>query len=93
MLKQGSAFYAPASGIVEMAGAILQDTHAVLPVCAWLQGEYGLREVCIGVPAQVGAAGIERVVELPLSPEERTALAASAGQVGEGIKGLSRHVG
>ncbi|MBI3021984.1 MAG: L-lactate dehydrogenase, partial [Candidatus Omnitrophica bacterium] len=55
--------------------------------------EYGLREVCIGVPAQVGAVGIERVVELPLSPEERTALAASAGQVGEGIKGLSRHVG
>ncbi|MBI2495833.1 MAG: malate dehydrogenase [Candidatus Omnitrophica bacterium] len=93
LLKQGSAFYAPASGVVEMAGAILQDTHAVLPVCAWLQGEYGLREVCIGVPAQVGAAGIERVVELPLSPEERTALAASAGQVGEGIKGLSRHVG
>ena len=89
LLKQGSAFYAPASGIVEMASAVLQDTHAVLPVCAWLQGEYGLREVCIGVPAQLGGAGVERVVELPLSPEERAALAASAGQVSEGIKSLS----
>lgn len=89
LLKQGSAFYAPASGIVEMAGAILRDTHAVLPVCAWLQGEYGLRDVCIGVPAQLGAAGVERIVELPLSAEERAALAASAAQVSEGIKSLA----
>lgn len=89
LLKQGSAFYAPASGIVEMASAILRDTHTVLPVCAWLQGEYGLRDVCIGVPVQLGASGVERIVELPLSPDERAALAASAGQVSEGIKGLT----
>ena len=89
LLKQGSAFYAPASGVVEMAGAILEDRHAVLPVCAALQGEYGLRDVCIGVPAQLGAVGIERVVELPLTPEERTALSASAGQISEGIKSLA----
>ena len=88
LLKQGSAFYAPASGIVEMAGAILRDTHAVLPVCAWLSGEYGLRDVCIGVPAQLGASGIERVVEMPLTTEERAALAASAKQVSDGIKNL-----
>ena len=88
LLKQGSAFYAPASGAVEMARAILQDTHAVLPVCAWLQGEYGLRDVCIGVPAQLGAKGVERVVELPLNPEERSALLASAEKVREGIRSL-----
>ena len=88
LLKQGSAFYAPASGVVEMASAILRDTHAVLPVCAWLEGEYGLRDVCIGVPAQLGAQGVERVVELSLSPEERAALTASAGQVSDSIKSL-----
>ena len=89
LLKQGSAFYAPASSVVEMAGAILRDTHAVLPVCAQLQGEYGLRDVCLGVPAQLGAVGIERVVERPLSPQEHAALAASARQVSEGIQSLA----
>ena len=89
LLKTGSAFYAPASGVVEMAGAILQNRHAVLPVCAWLEGEYGLRDVCIGVPVQLGAAGIERIVEQPLTPEERAALHASAKQVADGLKSLS----
>ncbi|MBI4003844.1 MAG: malate dehydrogenase [Candidatus Omnitrophica bacterium] len=89
LLKQGSAFYAPASGVVEMAVALLKDTHATLPVCAWLEGEYGLRDVCIGVPAQLGAKGIERIVELDLTPSERQALTAAAGQVREGIKSLS----
>lgn len=89
LLKHGSAFYAPASGVVEMAGAVLRNTHAILPVCAALQGEYGLREVCIGVPAQLGASGIERIVEFPLTPEERAALTASAKQVGEGIASLA----
>jgi len=89
LLKQGSAFYAPASGVVEMAGAILQDRHAILPVCAWLEGEYGLRDVCIGVPVQLGAAGIERIVPMTLTTEERTALAASAEEVRKGIKSLA----
>jgi malate dehydrogenase len=89
LLKQGSAFYAPSSGVVEMACAILQDRHTVLPVCVALQGEYGLRDVCLGVPAQLGAVGIERVVELTLTPEERSALIASAGQVSDGIRSLA----
>jgi len=89
LLKQGSAFYAPASSTVEMVGAILNNTHAVLPVCAWLTGEYGLRDVCIGVPAQLGAAGIEKVVDMPLTTEERQALTASAQQVADGIKSLA----
>jgi len=80
-LKTGSAFYAPASGAVHMASAILRNTHEVLPVCAALEGEYGLRDVCIGVPAQLGSAGIERVVEVALAPEERAALTAAAKQV------------
>ncbi len=94
LLKQGSAFYAPASSVVQMARAILHNTHEVLPVCAAVDGAYGLREVCIGVPAQLGASGIERIVELDLTPEERAALAASAAQVAEGIKSLATlHVG
>ena len=89
LLKTGRAFYAPASGAVEMGGAILQNRHAVLPVCAWLEGEYGLRDVCIGVPAQLGSAGIERIVELPLTPEERTALHGSAKRVADDLKNLA----
>ena len=89
LLKQGSAFYAPASSVVQMVRAILEDRHEVLPVCAACQGEYGLRDVCIGVPAQLGATGIERIVELPLSAEDRAALAASAAKVAEGIKTLA----
>jgi len=88
LLKQGSAFYAPASSVVEMVRAILEDRHTVLPVCAWLNGEYGLRDVCIGVPVQLGAAGIERVVDIALSAEEQAALTASAGQVRQGIASL-----
>ena len=93
LLKHSSAFYAPASGVVEMAGAILQHRHTVLPVCASLDGEYGLRDVCIGVPAQLGSGGIERIVELPLSPEERSALVAAASQVRSGIHALAARQG
>jgi malate dehydrogenase len=89
LLKTGSAFYAPASGVVDMAGAILQDRHAVLPVCTRLEGEYGLRDVCIGVPARLGKAGVEQVVDMPLLPEERAALHAAAKQVSEGLKSLA----
>jgi malate dehydrogenase len=89
LLKQGSAYYAPASSTVEMVGAILKNTHAALPVCVWLDGEYGLRDVCIGVPAQLGAAGVERVVEIPLTPQERAAFTACAETVRAGIKELA----
>ena len=89
LLKQGSAYYAPASAVVEMARAILRDTHTILAVCARLDGEYGLRDVCIGVPAQLGANGIERIVELALTPGERQALTASAAKVSEGMKQLA----
>ena len=61
----------------------------MLPVCASLDGEYGLRNICIGVPARLGAAGIERIMELPLSQEERAALVAAAAQVRQGISALA----
>ena len=89
LLKTGSAFYAPASSVVEMVGAILKNQHTVLPVCAWLEGEYGLRDVCVGVPAELGAKGIERIVDVPLTADERAALTASAEQVRAGMKSLA----
>jgi malate dehydrogenase len=93
LLKTGSAFYAPASSVVAMADAILRDTKALLPVCVRLDGEYGLRDVCLGVPAQLGAGGVERIVELPLRPEEQRALAAAAEQVREMTRALSTSTG
>ncbi len=89
LLKTGSAFYAPASGVVEMVSAILGNSHAVLPVCARLDGEYGLREVCIGVPAQLGSRGIEKIIEIPLSAEEKAALTAAAAAVKDMAKILN----
>jgi len=85
LLKTSSAYYAPASGVVQMMGAILRDEHRILPGCAWLQGEYGLQDVCIGVPVELAAAGLVRVVEQPLTPQERAALHAAAEQVRSGI--------
>lgn len=89
LLKTGSAFYAPASGVVEMVSAILRNTHAVLPICAQLAGEYGLRDVCIGVAAQLGSAGIEKISEMALSAEEKAALTAAAAQVKDMAKALA----
>lgn len=89
LLKAGSAFYAPASSAVQMVQAILRNEQKVLPVCAWLEGEYGLRDVCIGVPAQLGSKGIEKVVETKLSDDERAALHKAAEQVKAGIKSLA----
>lgn len=90
LLKQGSAFYAPASSVVAMARAILADAHEVLPACVWLEGEYGLRDVCLGVPVQLGAKGLERVVDIALAPEERSALESCAAQVRSGIEQVNR---
>ena len=81
LLKTSSAYYAPAAGVAQMAQAILTDEHRVLPVAAMLDGEYGLREVCIGVPAELARAGVVRIVEHPLADADRRALHAAAEQV------------
>lgn len=71
LLQTGSAFYTPASSAIEMAEAYLKDLKRVLPCAAWLNGEYGIKDLYVGVPAVIGANGIERVVELELNAEER----------------------
>ena len=71
LLKTGSAFYAPASSAIQMAEAYLKDKRRVLPCAAYLRGEYGVKDMYVGVPCVIGARGIEKVVEIKLSPEER----------------------
>ena len=83
LLKTGSAFYAPASAAVEMAESILKDKKKVLPCAAYLQGEYGIKDLFIGVPVKLGAKGIEQVIEIKLSGEENAALQKSAAAVQE----------
>ncbi len=81
LLKTGSAFYAPASSAIAMAASYLRDKKRVLPCAAWLQGEYGVRDLYVGVPVVIGAGGVERIVEIPLEPEERAAFEKSAAEV------------
>ncbi|MDO8941649.1 MAG: malate dehydrogenase, partial [Desulfobacterales bacterium] len=83
LLKTGSAFYAPASAAVEMAESILKDKKKVLPCAAYLEGEYGIRDLFIGVPVKLGTKGIEQVIEIQLTPEENAALQKSAAAVQE----------
>ncbi len=85
-LKTGSAFYAPSSAAAIMARAILTDEGRVTPVCAWLTGEYGLTDIYLGVPARLGAAGVEEVVELDLTSTERAGLHAAAAAVRDKVE-------
>ena len=82
-LKTGSAYYAPAASAVEMVESILKDKKKVLPCAAYLQGEYGLRNVFLGVPVKLGRQGIEKVYEIRLDDAEKAALRKSAGAVEE----------
>src|SRR3954464_11059759 len=77
-LKTGSAYYAPSSGAVQMVEAIVHDQKRILPCAAWLEGEYGMKGLYLGVPCKLGRRGLERVLEVQLTNEERTALAKSA---------------
>jgi malate dehydrogenase len=83
LLKTGSAYYAPSSSTAEMVDAILKDKHKVLPCCCYLEGEFGIRNLYVGVPAQLGAKGVEKIWEVKLSESERTALHKSAAAVKE----------
>jgi malate dehydrogenase len=82
-LKTGSAYYAPSSATVEMVEAILKDKKKILPCAAYLQGEYGIDGYYIGVPCKLGAAGLEKIIEIKLTPEEDAALKKSATAVKE----------
>lgn len=81
LLKTGSAYYAPSSAAAAMVMAVIGDTKEVMPVCAWLSGEYGIDGVYLGVPARLGAGGVMEVVELPLADTEIEALRAAADSV------------
>jgi malate dehydrogenase len=82
-LKTGSAYYAPSSAAVQMCEAIALDRKRILPCSAWLQGEFGMRDVFLGVPCKLGRRGLEAIVEIELRPDERTALEKSAASVRE----------
>ena len=83
LLKTGSAYYAPSSGAVEMAESILKDKKKILPCAAYLEGEYGINNLFVGVPCKLGARGLEQIVEINLTSEERIALQKSAASVQE----------
>src|SRR6202045_2635609 len=83
LLKTGSAFYAPASSAIQMAEAYLRDKKRVLPCAAWLDGQYGVKDLYVGVPVGLGAGGVERVVEISLDREEKAAFDNSVAAVRE----------
>lgn len=83
LLKTGSAYYAPASAAIEMATSILKDKKKILPCAAYLEGEYGINGLYVGVPCKLGAKGLEQIIEINLTSEERIALQKSAASVQE----------
>ena len=88
-LKTGSAFYAPSSSVVQMVKAIFENSGKMLPCCVYLTGQYGIRDVYCGVPARLGPGGVQEVVEIALTPEQKTALETSAEHVRENCGKLS----
>jgi malate dehydrogenase len=83
LLKTGSAFYAPGASVVEMVEAILKDKKKILPCAAYLEGEYGIRGLYVGVPVKLGRRGIEQIIEITLTQDENAALQRSAAAVKE----------
>ncbi|MGB9069253.1 MAG: malate dehydrogenase [Candidatus Acidiferrales bacterium] len=83
LLKTGSAYYAPSAAVVEMVEAILKDKKKILPCAVYLEGEYGIKGLFVGVPVKLGAKGVEQIIEVKLSPEDKAALEKSAASVRE----------
>ena len=86
LLGQGSAYYAPSASVLQMIDAILLDKKMIMPCAAYLEGEYGISGLFVGVPVKLGAAGVEQIVQLALSEEERAQLQKSADAVGELVR-------
>lgn len=87
-LKTGSAYVAPAASIAEMVEVIIRDKKALLPASVYLQGEYGLEDVCLGVPVRLGRAGAEEIVQLELTSEEKSTLNKSAEEIKEALESI-----
>src|SRR4029077_19009530 len=83
LLKTGSAYYAPSAAILEMVEAILKDKKKILPCAVYLQGEYGINGLFVGVPVKLGAKGAEQIIEITLTPDEKAALDKSSASVRE----------
>jgi len=83
LLKTGSAYYAPSAAAVEMVEAILKDKKKILPCAVYLEGEYGIKGLFVGVPVKLGAKGVEQIIEIKLTPEEKAALDKSSASVRE----------
>ncbi len=90
LLKEGSAYYAPSAAITQMVEAVLLDKKRILPCCVYLEGEFGVNGLCVGVPAKLGAGGMEQVVEIRLTDEERASLNKSAASVQELVDVMHR---
>ncbi|MHB8370450.1 MAG: malate dehydrogenase [Leptospirales bacterium] len=90
LMKDSSAYFAPAAATYSMIESILHDRHRIIPSSVLLEGEYGISGSFVGVPVRLGNQGLEEVVVLPLSPEESSQLAHSAGVIAEGISALKR---
>ena len=90
LLKQGSAYYAPSASVLQMIDSILLDKKMIMPCSVYLEGEYGINGLFVGVPAKLGAGGVEEVIQLELNPDERAALQKSADSVREliGVMGI-----
>lgn len=89
-LKTGSAYYAPGASVVQMAEAVLKDKKRILPVSAYLNGEYGERDMYLGVPAVIGSRGVERIIEVDLTDEEEMALKRSVASVRKLMSSLKK---
>ena len=93
LLERGSAFYAPAASAVAMAEAYLKDKKRVLPCAALLNGEYGMKDLYVGVPVVLGAGGIERIIEVQLNPDEKAAFDKSCAAVRELVEAATKLIG
>ena len=83
LLKTGSAYYAPSAAAVEMVEAILKDKKKILPCAVYLEGEYGIKGLFVGVPVKLGSKGVEEIIQITLTSEENAALQKSAASVKE----------
>ena len=92
-LKTGSAYYAPSAAAIEMVESILKDKKKVLPCSAYLEGEYGIRGLFVGVPVKLGVRGVEKIYELKLTPDEQAQLKKSAASVQELVDVLTKKIG
>jgi malate dehydrogenase len=88
LLGSGSAFFAPSAAIAELVRAVIKDEKRIIGVCAYLNGEYGIKDVCIGVPCRLGKEGIENIVQLDLNQEEKIKFASCA----ESLRSLNQQL-